>query len=336
MESINVLCSTDNNFAQHCAVMATSLLRQTESPVIIHVIESKLSTDNQQKLKETITANGGEIIFHHVGENYAKLLQVHDGSAVSDAAYYRFYVTTLIEDESIEKILYLDCDIVVMDDVARLFQIDMTDYPIAAVRDIVNPANEKQMFGISFSYRDRYFNSGVLLINLKLWRQNRYQEQLIVKARQINSFIFPDQDPLNAVFRNKWLELPPWWNRFSVVRYQDVFFRTKSDELRYIYSPSIIHYANNIARPWMDMIFVPWGKKYDEILAKTLWNDAVKQKVVKKKRYLYLLKVKYANCLYRSPLFVRIILTSIYDILLYFFHIIKHGALRYYSPYRIK
>ena len=175
MGNINVLCSTDDNFAQHCAVMATSLLRHTGNSVTIHVIESELSSDNQKKLEETINANGGEIIFHHVRDDYAKLLEVQDGCAVSDAAYYRFYVTSLIKDESIEKILYLDCDIVVMDDVAKLFQIDISDYPLAAVRDIVNPANEKQMFGISFSYRDRYFNSGVLLINLKLWRENNLQ-----------------------------------------------------------------------------------------------------------------------------------------------------------------
>lgn len=335
MGNINVLCSTDDNFAQHCAVMASSVLRHTESPVIIHVIESKLSANNQQKLKETITANGGEIIFHHVGENYAKLLQVHDGSAVSDAAYYRFYVTTLIEDESIEKILYLDCDIVVMDDVARLFQIDMTDYPIAAVRDIVNPANEKQMFGISFSYRDRYFNSGVLLINLKLWRQNNYQERLVEKTRQINSFIFPDQDPLNAVFRNKWLELPPWWNRFSVVRYQDVFFRTKSDELRYIYSPSIIHYANNIARPWMDMIFVPWGKKYEEILALTPWKGTERQKVNTYSKYKLLLIIKCINIIYRSPFFFRILIVSIMDIFLSIYHLFKNRGCRFYKPLSI-
>jgi len=331
MGNINVLCSTDDKFAQHCAVMTTSLLRHTECPVTIHVIESKLSVDNQQKLKETVTANGGEIFFHHVGEDYAKLLQVHDGSAVSDAAYYRFYVTTLIEDESIEKILYLDCDIVVMDDVAKLFQIDMTDYPIAAVRDIVNPANEKQMFGISFSYRDRYFNSGVLLINLKLWRQNRYQEQLIVKARQINSFIFPDQDPLNAVFRNKWLELPPWWNRFSVVKYTDVYFRTKADELRYIYNPSIIHYANNIARPWMDMHFVPWQNVYAETLALTPWKELKPISVEAFMNYKQLFHIKLVNAIHRSPAIIRFILLFICDLMLFGYHIIKNKRLKFYK-----
>ena len=332
MGNINVLCSTDDNFAQHCAVMATSLLRHTGNSVTIHVIESELSSDNQKKLEETINANGGEIIFHHVRDDYAKLLEVQDGCAVSDAAYYRFYVTSLIKDESIEKILYLDCDIVVMDDVAKLFQIDISDYPLAAVRDIVNPANEKQMFGISFSYRDRYFNSGVLLINLKLWRENNYQEQLIEKARQINSLIFPDQDPLNAVFRNRWLELPPWWNRFSVVNYQNVFFRTKADELRYIYSPSIIHYANNIARPWMDMCFVPWQKVYKETLELTPWNGSKPIEVDKFYKYKMLFQIKCSNMLYRSPGLLRFLIKFLYDILLFIYHILKNKGLKYYRP----
>ena len=206
---------------------------------------------------------------------------------------------------------------------------------MAAVRDIKNPAKESHQLSISFSYLDHYFNSGVLLINLKKWREENIQEKLVYKAKQINSKIYPDQDPLNAVFRDKWLELPPYWNRFNVVMYEDVFFKNKADELEYIYHPRIIHYASSNARPWMDMRFVPWGKLYEHYLALTPWSNVPKVKIEKKRRYVYLLKVRYANLLYRSPLLFRIVGTSIFDLFLFVFHIIKHRSLRYYCPYRI-
>lgn len=332
----HILCATDDAFAQPCGVMMASMFsNRKDEHYIVHILEHGLSETNRQKLKDIGDKFGQNIIFHYVDNQIAAELKVQSDCGVSDAAYYRLYVSSLLTDASIERILYIDCDVVINCNISPLFDIDMENCPIAAVRDINNPVKESQQFSISFSYRDRYFNSGVLLINLKKWREENIQELLVCKAKQINSIIYPDQDPLNAVFKDKWLELPPAWNRFNVVKYEDIYFKNKTDELEYIYKPRIIHYASSNARPWMDMRFVPWGKVYEQYLALTPWNNATKVRVEKKRRYVCLLKVKYANMLYRSPLLFRIFITSIWDLFLFVFHIIKHRSLRYYSPYRI-
>ena len=334
-KSQHVLCSTDDNFAQHCGVMMCSLFSVgVNTHYIVHILEAGLSEENKQKLTSIGDMFQQDVIFHYVDKRYSEELKVHQDCNVSNAAYYRLYVSSIITDTSIDKILYLDCDVVINRDILDIFELDMTDYYVAAVRDVKNPIRENHQLSIGFSYQDRYFNSGILLLNLKKWRSDRIQETLVLKAKQLNSKTYPDQDPLNAVFRNKWLELPPSWNRFNVVKYEDVYFKNKADELEYIYNPRIIHFASPAARPWMDMKFVPFGKKYEVILAKTPWKGAKKLKVKTSLRYKHLLEVKYTNLLYRSPQIIKLFVTSLTDILLVAYHLLKHRSLKYYSPYR--
>lgn len=66
----------------------------------------------------------------------------------------------------------------------------MTDYTIAAVRDINQPLYEDQAFQIGFSYHDRYFNSGVLLINLDNWKRYDIESKLITFCKKNAMFIF--------------------------------------------------------------------------------------------------------------------------------------------------
>ena len=155
----HVLCSTDNNFAQHCGVMMCSLFSVgVNTHYVVHILEAGLSDENKQKLTSVRDAFQQEVIFHHVDERFSKELKVHQDCNVSDAAYYRLYVSSIITDISIEKILYLDCDVVINRDISDIFAFDMTDYYVAAVRDVKNPIRENHQLSIGFSYRDRYFN----------------------------------------------------------------------------------------------------------------------------------------------------------------------------------
>lgn len=333
----HVLCATDNNFAQHCAVMVCSLLSNNKHyQWCIHVLENSLTTDNKNKLLSVTNEFKQSLVFHTIPSTIAAELRVGKDSAVSDAAYWRLYVASIINDMSIERLLYLDCDIVVNGDLSPLYNIDMAEYTIAAIRDINNPAKDSQRQSISFSYRDRYFNSGVLLINMNKWREEGIEKKLVDCAKKLNSKLFPDQDPLNKVFRGKWLELSPVWNRFSLVRYQDVYFQNKADELDYIYHPRIIHYASPVCRPWMRMRHVKFQKEYDIYLAKTPWKNAPRLQVDKLDRYKHIMQVDFANFLYRSPLLIKIVITFVPDIFLFMYYIFKYHSLQYYRPCRIK
>lgn len=333
---LHILCATDDNYVQHCGVMICSVCQNhIGDDLCFHIIINKLKDDSQLKIRTIINNYKQEVIFHNIDSIYFSDFKLGSNTYTSPSVYYRLFVTQIITDTSIDRVLYLDCDIVVLKDIATLFSIDMSDYTIAAVRDINQPMYEDQAFQISFSYNDRYFNSGVLMINLLNWRKNNIEEQLKEFCKKERNVYFPDQDALNKVFRGKWLELPPYWNRFNLVHYEKLSFKNKRDLLDYIYNPSLVHYASPTARPWMNLKYIPFADKYNFYLSLTPWKNSNKENIRKYCRYKYILQVKWANFLYRSPLFIRIFITSIYDILLFIFHIIKHKSLRYYSPYKI-
>lgn len=331
----HILCSTDDNYAQHCAVLMCSVYCNNPGNIIFHIVESDLSDDNKIKLRKIADDYNQRVFFHNFTLKNKEFYKLGIGSASSIVTYYRIFITSIIDDPSINRILYLDCDIVVNSDISELFKLNLVDWPIAAVRDVLYPVKDIHRHNIGLGYNDRYFNAGVLLFNLSLWRQNHYEEKLIEFCKEDNYAYFADQDALNSVFMGKWLELSPCWNRFNLVKYKDVYFKTKADGLDFIYEPRIVHYASPTARPWMNLKFIPFCSIYNKYLSKTPWRGTRKIDVEKNGRYKAIINVKLSNFLYRSPLIIRIILTSIFDIMLLVFHLLKHKSLRYYSPYKI-
>ncbi|MDE7489778.1 glycosyl transferase family 8, partial [Streptococcus agalactiae] len=101
-------------------------------------------------------------------------------------AYARYYIPQLIDAE---KVLYLDIDTLVVDNLDKLFEIELGDYPIAAILD---------GDGI-------HFNSGVMLINSLYWMRYRVTEKLLeITERELDNGIFGDQGVLNLLFDNNW------------------------------------------------------------------------------------------------------------------------------------
>lgn len=334
--NFHIICSTDDNYAQHCGVLIESIFgNDSTNNIIIHIVESTLNEQNKTRLRVIADKYNKEIIFHHFETDIVERFIKGKGAASSIVTYYRIFITSIIKDETIDRVLYLDCDIVVNSSLEELFNLNFEKWPIAAVRDVLYPMNDLHRHNIGLGYQDKYFNAGVILINLKMWRLNNYEKELIDYCLQDKLGFFADQDALNAIFRDNWLELAPYWNRFNLNKYSNIYFKTKHDLLTYIYNPHIIHYASPTARPWMNLKFVPFSYIYNKYLAKTPWQGTRKINVEKTGRYKAIINVKLSNLLYRSPLLIRIILTSIFDIMLVVFHLLKHISLRYYSPYKI-
>lgn len=335
---IDILCATDDGFAQHCGVMLCSLFENNkEHDVVAHVVESGLSDDNKKRLERVARAAGQTIVFHRLKEGAAKDCLLSERMTVTEAAYYRLFVASLITDETIERIVYLDCDMIVRRDIAPLFRYDMSTATIAAVRDINNPMYAEHSEQLGFAYDDAYFNSGMLVINLRRWRDDGMERVLVSESAKPRRVFYPDQDVLNKVFRRRWTELPPAWNRFHLVNYSKIHFRRPQDEIEYVYDPAIVHFASNAARPWMHLSGVPFADEYDRYAALTPWAGYTKREMPDRRRRERMIRqVKRCNTIYRSPYAVRALYVGIMDIALWLYHIVKHrGSLRLYRHYSI-
>lgn len=151
---------------------------------------------------------------------------------ISYTASLLYCISDFVEED---KALYLDYDVLVTKNLDDLFEIDLQDYPLAAVRD----------YGRKVYYDQEMFNTGVLLINNRVWKQESMNQRLINLTDDLHDKVdMVDQLMMNKLFENKWLELD-FDNNYIVSHKQFTDYKLpKSQDY-----PGIIHYPSN-RKPW--------------------------------------------------------------------------------------
>lgn len=290
-KSVVVVCAADNNYAMPLAVVARSILENLNCnyQIQLFIIDDGITNTNKRKIEKSLDLNRCQIEFipspdtslkkiknvlNYLSESTPAELQHITASA---AAYYRLFITELLPSR-IDRVIYLDCDLVVKDDLSKLWEADLDNTYVLAVRDMWVPYVSSvagvpyQKLGIMAD--SKYFNSGVLLINLQKWRSDDITTKAIEYLKTYQHDIRAhDQDVLNGLFAGQWGELDPRWNLTPAIidlfpSWQDSPF---SEEVYHqlIKHPSIIHFATN-RKPWNSRH--TWFKSsFFEYVDKTAW-----------------------------------------------------------------
>ncbi|MBP2621176.1 SP_1767 family glycosyltransferase [Streptococcus panodentis] len=167
----------------------------------------------------------------------------HYKTNIHYAVFLRYFAADFVTES---QALYLDCDIVVTRDLTPLFERELGQAPLAAVKDL----------GGQVYFGEQIFNSGVLLINIKLWREAGVAQQLIEMTDQLHDQVSQDdQSILNLLFENRWLELPFAYNCITL----HMAFSDYVPELG-LYPP-VIHYLTE-RKPW---------KEFTQSIYRELW-----------------------------------------------------------------
>ena len=276
---INIVFASDNNYAQHTAVAMASVLVNTKVPqkIQFYLIDDEIQQENKEKIIKTVQNLGGNIEFIKIKNS--KLEDCYVSGELSRASYFRLDIANIL-DESIEKIIYLDCDLLVYDDIEKMWQLDMGGKPVAATCDLGIMASarvrkQKNKF-IGLPFDAPYFNAGVLIMDLKKWRDGNYAEAIIALATQ-NKYPNHDQDALNKFFMNNWQEIPLRWDVIPPVFNLFLKIVTKPDlrkkAIEAKLNPAIFHYAGGY-KPWEYEIHDGFNDKYYEYLKLTEYKDA--------------------------------------------------------------
>ena len=161
----------------------------------------------------------------------------------------------LPEIVSADKVLYLDCDIIVRDSLSELFATDLTDLACGVVEDQcgddIRLHNPIRMFS-------KYFNSGVLLMNLDYWRNNHVADKLVLWIENFDGRLMcPDQDALNVVLEGKVKFLDYKYN-YQQGFYGDLMW-LRADKWPAIKeareNPVVVHYTSG-EKPWHKELFL--------------------------------------------------------------------------------
>lgn len=259
---MHIILACDDKFVPFCSVVISSILKYNDN-INFYILTEGLTSENQEQLQCLVRNKDSYVNILIVDKNIIKRFPLPKGeglSHISIATYFRLFSTELLPH--VEKAIYLDCDILVRGSLIDLWNTNIDNYYLAAVyhQNHVSVANGA-FYRLNIPVEQGYFNAGVLLMNLKKWKEdNVYQKCMDFIRDHFADIRNHDQDVLNAVCGSKTLMLPCKWNMMNLffkVRFwyktTDPYNKQYQSELKnaegVITSSIIVHFASR-PKPW--------------------------------------------------------------------------------------
>ncbi|OKP82955.1 glycosyltransferase family 8 protein [Paenibacillus sp. P32E] len=244
----------DGSYTEHAGVVLASVFANTQQMINVHIVhDDSLSEENKLKLTQLVDVFHHNIFFYHVSipwDMQEVAAGVHKIDYWTMASMYRLLLPIIIQAD---RVIYLDCDILVNMDINELWSIDLGEHYLGAVLD--QGENLLEYFISLGLSAELYFNSGVILFQLNNIRgkENWYGEMLDF-LRNYPTMTMPDQDILNAVYSSNYLQMD---QRFNTFAHSDLDLENK-----------IVHFAGD--NKWWD-VNSPNAPIYNNYLAMTPW-----------------------------------------------------------------
>lgn len=242
LEVIPIFYAVDDGYVPFLAVSIHSLIENSskEYYYAIKILYTNICEENKKKILKYERDN---VKIEFVDLNYY-IEEIKDKLFTRDyytkTTYFRLFIPNIYPQYN--KVIYLDSDTVLLGDVAELYHQDMGSNLVAVVPDDIIQNEEifqeyvEKVVGVA-DYR-RYFNAGVLVMNLDEMRKSKFQEKFLYLLETVKFAVVQDQDYLNRLCKGRTKILENGWNRMPVPNN-----KTKVEKL------NLIHYNLNY-KPW--------------------------------------------------------------------------------------
>ena len=273
-KTYNILCATDDNYVPYCGIMLTSLFENnSELDFCIYILVEHLSDKSRNKFAVLARNYSQRIEIITVDNEVFNKCPIRPGDHVSIVTYYRLLAPVLLPS-NIDKILYLDCDMVINGDISSLYNQDIDEHPIAMSKDeafFIEDKYERLIFNKEYAYK----NAGVALINIKYWRKKNIAAKCLEYISKYPERIkFHDQDTLNAVLHKEIKLLPIKYNfqtGFLLTEYARFYKNEMPEIFETTKSPVIIHFTGP-NKPWFIDSKHPYRKRFLYYKNISLWK----------------------------------------------------------------
>lgn len=270
----NIVCIADEVYAQHTAVMLASLFSQNvEKQFRVFLMTYTMSEETKRKLQQVVNGHGE---LHILEDDYTNSSIMALKSETSTKAWNPImYLKLLIPQKlpiDVEHFLFLDVDMIINHDIEKLYHTDLSGFTLAACDDYKFQQVHRDRLGLKKS--DLYVNSGVMVIDLKSWREKEQQCPMIQFLETYKEVLNNDQDGFAIYFRGEIKLLSNQWNATTFYFEQKPRILDKYlpevDEVRH--NPYIIHFCEPI-KPWFADCKHPYRSLYSNYLLKTPWAN---------------------------------------------------------------
>lgn len=276
---VPVFFATDDNYAPFLAVTFKSILDNASKDFSykFYVLTTNLSSSYEKRIKE-FESEDVKIEFIFLKETIEKIkAKFHLRDYYSIETYYRFFIANMFPQY--DKVLYCDCDVIVLGDIAELYNHNIDNYLVGACPEEV--MTEVKIFGDYVEQAldvdcEKYFNAGVMLMNLDGFRKENIEEKFFDMLQKYTFRVTQDEDYLNVLCKGKVKLFHLGWNKTA---FKNEKFNDKDLKL--------IHYKIHW-KPWhydgvlYENHFWDYAKQtsfYDEILNKKLsYTDEEKRR----------------------------------------------------------
>lgn len=254
---LHIAVASDENYARFVASLMLSVIDNNRcfDKITFHLLSNRISHTSIDKLK-SITSDNNELCVYDISDLESRL-DITVPTTIAITSYARLFLNRII-DARIDRILYLDTDIIVVDNLAELWESNPGNNMIGGCLDVFDDTTTKTDIGLNVS--DPYINAGVLLINLKQWREENADRMFVdfLLAHDGNVH-HHDQGIINGTCKGRTLLLPPQYNMHSTVFshsyklishiIQPYYEHEKFDKA--LLHPAIIHFTEGYYnRPW--------------------------------------------------------------------------------------
>lgn len=285
---MNIIMASDDNYAK---IMATSInsigKNNIEAEIIkVNIIDAGISEINKQFIL-AIRTKYSNLHIHFIDfskyETLIGTLVKKTNPPLPLITFARLFIADMISDD---KVLYVDCDTICTSDLEEFWNIDLQDKMIAGVQDTVSEEIKKK---IGLSVNDYYINAGIILLDLKKWRENDCTNKAVEFINRNNGCVMHnDQGVLNALFKDdiriielKYNVMTPVFmiSRSKILKYFNLNNYYEDIEIRdAVKSPVFIHFVRfTTSRPWEEGCEHPLRHEFIENY-KEVFNELPKMK----------------------------------------------------------
>ena len=294
--TLDVVCAADDAYAMPLAVTLKSACRNLAEGyrIRLFLLSGGISDKNFAMIESTLKNESIDI--NVIEPDLAAVSDLGVSHHISRTAYFRLLTAELIPD-GVEKVIYLDSDLFIKENVVYLWDLPLGDQYCLAAVDVACPYIDARAgcrnFRLANPYMaslrpirnfrslglngcSEYFNSGVMVLNLKQWRRENVAERLLKTLRDNAKYVWCwDQYALNVVFHSNWGRFNPRWNQgahafeYPAADHAPIAWEEWT-ELRT--NPAIVHFTTEF-KPWQYDSGHPRGEVFFEGLADTAWKD---------------------------------------------------------------
>ncbi|WP_297431419.1 glycosyltransferase family 8 protein [uncultured Cetobacterium sp.] len=260
MKNLVLIINEKNSYGRHLGATLLSVLKNSKENWNINIIYENLSSESKSRLNEMVKSYNSNINYIEMNKEILKKFKVGVGTHLSSIVFARLFIPEFLKNE--DRAIYLDCDIVVLKPLEKLYEMDLNGKSIGVILD-GKKDQKSSLQRLNLSLERTYFNAGVMVMDLKKLRENsKFLKTIDYCLSPDRELQLNEQDALNIMFENDYMINDLIWN----------YTHGNSEENNCLESEiGIVHFTGDV-KPWDCRSYSPYKHLYWRYLNETPWK----------------------------------------------------------------